>query len=151
MLQNEPCLHFGPWGVTEIFWGKIMRFYWKIAKYWKKCVIILFSPVSWILVNLLMMNVTGYHFWCPKHGLCVLLVILGQKSQIFLRKYVKLLPVNSIVFWITNNPCLPQQVIIRIFWKRMKNATKWAMFALWPIGRYEDILGQNHKTLLKNR
>ena len=46
MLQNEPCLHFGPWGVTEIFWGKIIRFYWKIAKYWKKCIIILFSPVS---------------------------------------------------------------------------------------------------------
>jgi hypothetical protein len=25
------------------------------------------------------------------------------------------------------------------------------MFALWPIGRYGDILGQIHKTLLKNR
>jgi hypothetical protein len=25
------------------------------------------------------------------------------------------------------------------------------MFALWPKGRYEDILGQNHKILLKNR
>jgi hypothetical protein len=46
MLQNEPCLHFGPFGVTEIFLGKIIRFYWKITKYWKKCVIILFSPVS---------------------------------------------------------------------------------------------------------
>jgi hypothetical protein len=33
----------------------------------------------------------------------------------------------------------------------MKNATKGAMFALWPIGRYGDILGQNHKILLKNR
>jgi hypothetical protein len=25
------------------------------------------------------------------------------------------------------------------------------MFALWPIGRYGAILGQNHKILLKNR
>jgi hypothetical protein len=25
------------------------------------------------------------------------------------------------------------------------------MFALWPLGRYGDILGQNHKILLKNR
>jgi hypothetical protein len=25
------------------------------------------------------------------------------------------------------------------------------MFALWPMGRYGDILGQNHKILLKNR
>ena len=25
------------------------------------------------------------------------------------------------------------------------------MFALWPIGRHGDILGQNHKILLKNR
>jgi hypothetical protein len=30
----------------KIFWGKIIRFSWKIAKYWKKCIIILFSPVS---------------------------------------------------------------------------------------------------------
>jgi hypothetical protein len=25
------------------------------------------------------------------------------------------------------------------------------MFALWPMGRYGDTLGQNHKILLKNR
>jgi hypothetical protein len=25
------------------------------------------------------------------------------------------------------------------------------MFAVWPMGRYGDILGQNHKILLKNR
>jgi hypothetical protein len=25
------------------------------------------------------------------------------------------------------------------------------MFALWPVGRYGDIFGQNHKILLKNR
>jgi hypothetical protein len=25
------------------------------------------------------------------------------------------------------------------------------MFALWPMGRYGDILGQNYKILLKNR
>jgi hypothetical protein len=25
------------------------------------------------------------------------------------------------------------------------------MFALWPMGRYGDILEQNHKILLKNR
>jgi hypothetical protein len=25
------------------------------------------------------------------------------------------------------------------------------MFALWPMGRYGDILGQNHTILLKNR
>jgi hypothetical protein len=33
----------------------------------------------------------------------------------------------------------------------MKNATKRAMFVLWAMGRYRDILGQNHKILLKNR
>jgi hypothetical protein len=27
MLQNDSCLHFGPWGVTELFWGKIVKFY----------------------------------------------------------------------------------------------------------------------------
>jgi hypothetical protein len=32
----------------------------------------------------------------------------------------------------------------------MKNATQRAMFALWPMGRYGDILGQNYKILLKN-
>jgi hypothetical protein len=26
MLQNEQCLHFGPWGVTEIFLGKTIKF-----------------------------------------------------------------------------------------------------------------------------
>jgi hypothetical protein len=36
MLQSEPCLHFGPWGVTELFWGKIIRFYGKITANWKK-------------------------------------------------------------------------------------------------------------------
>jgi hypothetical protein len=36
MLQNELCLHFGPWGVMDIFWGKIIRFNWNIAKYMKK-------------------------------------------------------------------------------------------------------------------
>jgi hypothetical protein len=33
MLQNESCLHFGPCGVMELFWGKIiLRFYGKIGK-----------------------------------------------------------------------------------------------------------------------
>jgi hypothetical protein len=36
MLQNEPCLHCGPWSITEIFWDKIIRFCGKITKYWKK-------------------------------------------------------------------------------------------------------------------
>jgi hypothetical protein len=31
----------------------------------------------------------------------------------------------------------------------MKNATKWAMFALWLLVRYGDILGQNHNILWK--
>jgi hypothetical protein len=31
----------------------------------------------------------------------------------------------------------------------MKNATKRDMLALWPMGRYGDILGQNHEFLLK--
>jgi hypothetical protein len=22
MLQNDPCLNFGPWGFTDLFWGK---------------------------------------------------------------------------------------------------------------------------------
>jgi hypothetical protein len=26
MLQNELCLHFGPFGVMEIFWGKSQDF-----------------------------------------------------------------------------------------------------------------------------
>jgi hypothetical protein len=33
----------------------------------------------------------------------------------------------------------------------MKNAKKLAMFALWRMGCYGDILGQIHKILLKNR
>jgi hypothetical protein len=33
----------------------------------------------------------------------------------------------------------------------MKNATKRAMFALWPMARYGNVMGQNHKILLKNR
>ena len=39
--------------------------------------------------------------------------------------------------WATNNPCSPPGGIFEgmIFWKLMKNATKWAMFALWPLGR----------------
>jgi hypothetical protein len=31
----------------------------------------------------------------------------------------------------------------------MQYATKRAMFALWPMRRYGDILGQNHKILLQ--
>jgi hypothetical protein len=34
MLPNEPCLHFGPWGITELFSGKILRFYGKITENW---------------------------------------------------------------------------------------------------------------------
>jgi hypothetical protein len=37
-----------------------------------------------------------------------------------------------------------------IFWKVQKYTTKWALFVLLCLGRYEDILGQNHKILLKN-
>jgi hypothetical protein len=40
---------------------------------------------------------------------------------------------------------------VSTFWKLIKSTTKWVMFALWPMGRYRDILGQNHKILLKNR
>jgi hypothetical protein len=36
ILQNVPCLHFGTWGVTELFRGKIIRFYWKYSANWKK-------------------------------------------------------------------------------------------------------------------
>jgi hypothetical protein len=32
ILQNEPCLHSCPQGVTEIFWDKITRFCWKISE-----------------------------------------------------------------------------------------------------------------------
>jgi hypothetical protein len=39
MLQSEPCLRFGPWGVTELFWAKIIRFYGKITENWKKWLI----------------------------------------------------------------------------------------------------------------
>jgi hypothetical protein len=62
--------------------GQNHRILKKNRQYWEKCVIFLFLPVSYILVNLLMINVTGYHFRCHKHSLCVLLVILGQKPQI---------------------------------------------------------------------
>jgi hypothetical protein len=37
-----------------------------------------------------------------------------------------------------------------IFWKVQKYTTKWALFVLLCLGRYGDILGQNHKILLKN-
>jgi hypothetical protein len=33
----------------------------------------------------------------------------------------------------------------------MKNATKWAMFALLPFGCYGDILGQNHDIIFKKK
>jgi hypothetical protein len=36
ILPNEPCLHFGPWGVLELIWGKTIRFYGKISKNWEK-------------------------------------------------------------------------------------------------------------------
>jgi hypothetical protein len=103
-------------------------------------------------VILLMINVTGYHLWCPKHGLCVLLVISGPKPQIFDENLWNCYhAVNSIVFWITKNPCFTPtgNFKVTIFWKLMENATKWAMIALWPMGRYWDIMGQNHKILLK--
>jgi hypothetical protein len=45
MQQSEPCLHFGPWGVTELFWGKTIIFYGKITGNWKKCIIILLTAV----------------------------------------------------------------------------------------------------------
>jgi hypothetical protein len=45
MPQSEPCLHFGPWGVTEQYWGKILRFYGKITENWKKCINNLLSSV----------------------------------------------------------------------------------------------------------
>jgi hypothetical protein len=52
----------------------------------------------------------------------------GAKTADFWRKSVKLLPVNSIAFWITNNPCLPQQVISMLqysesLWKLLQNDT----------------------------
>jgi hypothetical protein len=73
--------------------------------------------------------------------------ILGQKLQIFSENLL-------------NSSVLNHQIPLfapkgnfknKIFWKLMNNATKWAMFALWPIRRYGDILGQNHNILLKNR
>jgi hypothetical protein len=96
MLQIELCLHFCPWGFTEIFWDKIILFYWKITENWKNpSIIILFSPLSLILVNLLMVDAIVSYIWCHKHGFRILLVIWGQKRNFFFQKSVKLLPVNS--------------------------------------------------------
>jgi hypothetical protein len=56
----------------------------------------LLTSLFFILVNIYMINVIGCHFWCPKHGLYILLVILGKNHR-FWRKSVKLLRINSIV------------------------------------------------------
>jgi hypothetical protein len=37
-----------------------------------------------------------------------------------------------------------------IFWKLKKYTTQWTLFALLPLGRYGNVLGQNHKLLLKS-
>jgi hypothetical protein len=99
-----------------------------------------------------LINVTGSHFWCSKHSLSVLLVILGQKPQILGENLLNCYHWIAVI-WITNNPSLPPKGYFKvtIFWKLMNNATKWSMFALWPMGRSGDILGQIHKILLKNR
>jgi hypothetical protein len=62
-----------------------------------------------ILVNLLMINVIGCHFWCPKHGLCVLWIILRQNHRFFFMKICEetYRAVNIGLLRTTNSPCLP--------------------------------------------
>jgi hypothetical protein len=79
-------------------------------------------------------------------------VHFGTKTTDFCWKSVKLLPVNASFLNHQKLQYAPKgNFKVMIFWKLMTNATKWAMFALWPMGRYRYILGQNHKILLKNR
>jgi hypothetical protein len=74
------------------------------------------------------------------------------KTTDFWRKSVKLLSVNSSLLNHHQPLFAPKgNFKATVFWKLMKNITKWAMFALWPLGHYGDILGQNHKILLNNR
>jgi hypothetical protein len=54
MLQNELCLHFGPCGVTELFLGKIIRFYGKITENWKK------MPNYFIVISILNLDKSLY-------------------------------------------------------------------------------------------
>jgi hypothetical protein len=94
-----------------------------------------------------MINIIDCHFWCLKHGLCISLIILGQTMQNFKMKTMNLIPIK-LVFLITNSARGYFKSMILL--KLQKYTTKCALFSLLSLGRYEDILGQNHNILLKN-
>jgi hypothetical protein len=115
--------------------------HWKLEKMHNYFIVI--STVFQILINLMiniivifdisnMVCIFHWSFW-------------SKKWRIFKWKpwtwYLWIL-----VFWITQDANFKSM----IFWKVKKYTTKWALFALLCLGRYGDILGQNHKSLLKN-
>jgi hypothetical protein len=57
---------------------------------------------------------------------------------------------NTYEYYSFESPISPVHFKSIIFWKVKKYTTKWALFALLCLGSYGDILGQNHKILLKN-
>jgi hypothetical protein len=84
-------LHFGSWGVMEILWGKLMIFYWKIARYWKK------MYNHFIFTNLLNPCESSYYkchrlsFWMFQTQLICSIGHFGVKTIDFWQKSVKLL------------------------------------------------------------
>jgi hypothetical protein len=64
------------------------------------------------LMHFVIINVISIHYWWIKHSLCTLGDHFGAKTADYLRKSVKLLPVN--ISLINSNPCLSQRVISRV-------------------------------------
>jgi hypothetical protein len=99
------------------------------------------------------MHIINIHEKWLKHSLWIFEAHFGAKIADFLRKSLKLLPVNSSLLnhqWPLFAP--KGDFKVTIFWTLIQNATKWSLFVLWPMGCYGDIFwGIFIKKLLTNR
>jgi hypothetical protein len=131
MLQNDPFFRFGSWGVTEIFWLKIIRFCWKSNKSRGGGEM----PDYFIVISILNLHKSscnrcnGLSFLISQTRFVYFIYHFGAKTaHFFLRKSVNLIPIN--ICLLNHQLALFAQednFKSMIFWK-LKNILHWVLF-----------------------
>ena len=102
MLQNEPCLHSGRWGVKE-FWGKILRILSKIAEIWKNCINLKYFYFLLVLTYGCIVNIINYQDRHLKHTIFIFFAILGGKNTDFCENQWKPQHFSNIAIFVIQN------------------------------------------------
>jgi hypothetical protein len=138
--------------------GKIIKFYFK--NHWKlgKCIINSLQLELFTITQFLIKHVINIHEWLVKHSLCILGDHFWPNAVDFWHdKNLWVCYQQIVVFYITNNPCLPQRVISGLQYpeslSQMLHNEPCLHFHLWGVTEILCvkimILLKNHKTLEK--